>query len=83
MTMIEKPRDMGKASAEYRRWMSECAANSKPDRLIVTSHIYPPIPIRDYDWMAWFDENEEGPQGFGKTEAEAKADLLDNYGDDV
>lgn len=53
--------------------------NTRP---IVTSHIYPPIPIRDYDWMAWFDENEEGPQGFGRTETEAKADLLDNYGDE-
>lgn len=54
------------------------------DREIVTSNIYPPIPIRDYDWCAWFgDEGEEaGHYGYGRTEAEAKQDLLDNYGED-
>lgn len=50
---------------------------------IVTSNIYPPIPIRDYDWSAHFEgEEERGRYGYGRTEAEAKQDLLDNYGDE-
>jgi len=47
-------------------------------RKIVTSHEYPPIPIRSMDWLAYFDGNEEGPQGWGLTEDAAIADLIDN-----
>lgn len=44
---------------------------------IVTSFIFPPIPDRRFDWCAWTDEvGEEGPRGFGATEAEAIADLM-------
>ena len=44
---------------------------------IVTSHIFPPIPRRDFDWRAYREGREEGgPYGYGKTEAEAIADLL-------
>lgn len=53
-------------------------------RPIVTSNIFPPIPIRDFDWCAYFEgEEERGQYGYGRTEAEAKADLLDNYGDEA
>lgn len=53
------------------------------ERPIVTSHVYPPIPIRDFDWCAYFDgEEERGHYGYGRTEAEAKQDLLDNYAED-
>lgn len=54
------------------------------ERPIVTSHIYPPIPIRDYDWCAYFDDvgADCSPYGYGRTEAEAKQDLLDNYGEE-
>ena len=39
---------------------------------IVTEHIFPPIPNRTFDWLAWIDGNEEdGPYGYGKTEQEA------------
>ena len=49
-------------------------------KVVKTDHIYPPIPIRDNDWLAYFDgEEEDGPQGWGKTEAEAICDLVDNY----
>lgn len=50
---------------------------------IVTSHIYPPIPIRDYDWCAYYDGEEEGDCGYGATEAEAIRDLKDNYEEPV
>ena len=46
--------------------------------LIVTSHIYPPIPDRSHDWCAYVKgEEESSPTGYGYTEAEAVADLAD------
>jgi hypothetical protein len=55
--------------------------NTRP---VVTSHVFPPIPCRDFDWCAHFDDvgADCSPHGWGRTEAEAKQDLLDNYGDD-
>lgn len=46
---------------------------------IITSHMPPPIPIRDFDWTAYVDgEYDIGqPLGEGKTEADAIADLLE------
>lgn len=51
-------------------------------RKIETSFVYPPIPIRDFDWCATFDdydgaEDSNHPVGFGRTEAEAIADLIE------
>jgi hypothetical protein len=44
---------------------------------IKTSHVYPPIPIRDFDWCAWDDEvGEDSPTGYGKTEQEAIDNLF-------
>lgn len=44
----------------------------------------PPIPIRDFDWRAidadTYDYTE--PVGWGRTEAEAIADLLEQLEDD-
>lgn len=52
-------------------------------RKIVTSHMFPPIPIRDFDWCAHFDgEEEKGNYGWGRTEAEAIQDFLDNCADE-
>lgn len=43
---------------------------------IITQHIFPPIPDRSHDWMAYLDDTDgDGPQGWGTTEAEAIADL--------
>lgn len=37
-----------------------------------------PIPIRRFDWVVTFDDYEPGqPIGYGETEHEALADLLD------
>lgn len=49
-----------------------------------TSHVYPPIPIRDYDWSAVDDKTFDGPgssQGWGRTEAAAIADLIEQIQD--
>ena len=43
---------------------------------IVTKHIYPPIPVRQYDWEATYDNYEAGDLiGYGTTEEEAIDDL--------
>lgn len=42
---------------------------------IVTSYVYPPIPVRDMDWMANVEGDEEGPTGRGETEVDALRDL--------
>lgn len=44
---------------------------------IITEFIYPPIPVRNFDWVAYRDGDEEGPQGHGATEAEAIAELME------
>jgi hypothetical protein len=46
---------------------------------IKTQHIYPPIPDRSNDWIAWYDGHEEGPTGSGKTEQAAIDDLKENH----
>jgi hypothetical protein len=55
------------------------AALQKPladEDKIVTRHIFPPIPMRQFDWQATRDGYEPGcPIGYGKTESEAIADL--------
>jgi len=44
---------------------------------IITRHVYPPIPLRSFDWCAYRDGQEElGGYGYGRTEQEAVADLL-------
>lgn len=48
---------------------------SDAPRKIVTENVYPPIPIRRFDWCAYFDGDDEGLQGWGATEREAIADL--------
>lgn len=45
---------------------------------IQTSPIFPPIPVRSFDWCACFDGYEPNePLGHGATEQEAIKDLLD------
>jgi len=38
---------------------------------VITDYVHPPIPVRQYDWQAWVDGDEEGPKGWGVTEQEA------------
>lgn len=58
--------------------------STQPQPAIRTSHVYPPIPDRRWDWEAWYDNDEPNDaghidRGWGRTEAEAIADLLENY----
>lgn len=48
---------------------------------IKTTFVYPPIPDRCCDWQAWYDgeEDERMDCGWGATEADAIADLTENF----
>ena len=47
---------------------------------IIVSFIYPPIPDRSHDWIAYFDGMEEnGPKGYGPTAEGALRDMIDNW----
>jgi hypothetical protein len=47
---------------------------------IVTSHPYPSIPWRNFDWCAHADGDEEaGEYGWGASEKEAIADYLESH----
>ena len=47
-------------------------------RRIVVDYVNPPIPIRAFDFCAFFEGNDIGdPQGYGTTAAEAIKDLRD------
>lgn len=41
-----------------------------------TTHHYPPSPARKFDWSAREDGEENGPVGWGYTEAAALVDLM-------
>lgn len=47
---------------------------------IITTHVFPPIPVRTSDWSAHYDGDEEGHVGWGTSEAEAIGDLLEKAG---
>ena len=55
-------------------------------RRIVTEFWAKPIPIRQFDWLAYFDgdePNDDGQmrQGNGRTEQEAINDLIEREGE--
>ena len=49
---------------------------------IITTYLFPPIPLRNFDWHATIEGHEgEGLHAFGRTEQEAIENLkeqLDN-----
>lgn len=53
---------------------------------IKTEFVYPPIPIRRFDWSAIDEDTYNGdptdPIGFGHTRAEAVQDLLERIEED-
>jgi len=60
----------------HLRNILNAVANVHRDRIIVT-HEFPPIPDRSFDYRAMHDGDDEAPwrHGWGRTEAEARADL--------
>ena len=58
------------------------ANNAMAASTIRTEYVFPPIPMRQFDWSAVFDNYEPGcPIGYGRTEKEAIADLLEQQAD--
>ena len=51
------------------------------ERKIITNFIQPPIPVRYYDWQAYYaDEGEEaGRYGYGATEEGAIKELKQKF----
>lgn len=47
--------------------------------MIVTQRVVPPVPTRQWDWVAYIEGDEEfqQPCGRGPTEAEALRDLCE------
>jgi hypothetical protein len=51
---------------------------------IDASFIYPPIPIRDFDWQATLKDYEPGcPIGHGRTKQDAINDLLEQIANEA
>lgn len=56
---------------------------SDTKRKIVTENVFPPIPIRSFDWCAYFEGDEEaGLRGWGVTERAAITDLIEQVEED-
>lgn len=45
---------------------------------VVTEYLRPPVPTTAFDWIAYREGQEEWHRGFGKTEAEAIAKLIES-----
>lgn len=45
---------------------------------VIVTHVCPPIPVRQFDWSAHFDGEEEGPVGWGESYAAAIMALMNN-----
>lgn len=62
-------------------------SHRSPDEQIVITFVYPPIPVRDYDWSASWENDEPDDEGhwrlmgYGKTPLAAIVDLLDQTED--
>lgn len=48
---------------------------------ILIEHVWPPIPDRRFDYLAYYDgeQDEQFDHGWGRTEAEAVVDLIENH----
>lgn len=45
-------------------------------------YVNPPIPLRSFDWCAYYDGSEEdGDRGWGTTKEEAVKNLLELVGE--
>lgn len=71
-------------------WRFTLRGRDRSQRRIVTiktNFVNPPIPMRQFDWSAYDSEKWDGdPEvktsvGWGKTEQEAIADLLEQLGE--
>ena len=63
---------------EMRDFLQRTIEEEYASLKIVTQCVAPPIPLRNFDWVAfYYGEDEEGERGWGKTEEEAIQNLKD------
>ena len=79
--MAQQQDDSGR-SATCNAGSSSAPRDGTAEAPIITSFVYPPIPIRTSDWCAYRDP-ESGPYGWGRTEEAAIADLLSLEDDEL
>ena len=86
--LVEPFRNRGGQSwkADAYEDMAERIGKSSRGRIsmtIKTEFVYPPVPFRGMDWIAFDDDSlDKGSKvGYGATEAEAIADLFDQLPD--
>lgn len=79
-----------KCYAPYHKPCADHRAQKKLERAAIlakikirTENVYPPIPVRDYDWSAVDDNTYEPgcPIGWGRTEQAAIDDLIEQLSD--
>lgn len=76
------PASYHKPCAEHREQKKVERAATLAKIRVRTEHVYPPIPIRDYDWSAVDDNTYDGPGnpiGWGRTEQAAINDLIEQF----
>jgi hypothetical protein len=76
-------------SASYHKPCADHRSQKAAERAVTlaklkvrTENVYPPIPIRDYDWSAVDDNTYDGPGnpiGWGRTEQAAIDDLIEQF----
>ena len=57
----------------------EAVAESMGGRKIETVFVNPPVPTRQWDWVAYFEGEEGGPKGSGPTRDAAVRDLREQW----
>ncbi len=74
--------DLGKSASQFKA-DGIPSKYRRHQRKIITTHVYPPIPSRQFDWVAHYEgDDETGEYGYGETEAMAIADLAMTYGEE-
>jgi hypothetical protein len=49
-------------------------------KTIKIAFVYPPIPVRDHDWQAYYEGDEESGSGFGESPGLALENLYESVG---
>jgi hypothetical protein len=67
-------------TTEPDSYCDEPPKRRRHQRKIITRYVYPTIPDRRFDWLAFYEGDEElGEYGWGSSEAQAIADLAMSY----
>lgn len=84
MTLVQKGVQTSTAESNHKPEHSDRALSELYGMKVRTTNIFPPIPLRQFDWQAVFDDDEPNDNGsmmvgYGSTEAEALEDLKNEF----